>query len=95
MVFQTYVRWFRAALGPNDPGSLMSPLAGHSWESSSFTWSGLMGASLLARGEVSNVKFILVKRFFLAAWGEACMLAEWFLLSWCSKLIASVFISRL
>ncbi|CAK9214018.1 unnamed protein product [Sphagnum troendelagicum] len=81
MVFQTYVRRFRAALGPIDPGSLMSPLAGHSWRSSSFSRSGLMGALLFAYGEANNVKSNLVKRFFLAAWGEACMLAEWFLLS--------------
>ncbi|CAK9226733.1 unnamed protein product [Sphagnum jensenii] len=32
----------------------MSPLAGHSWKSSSFSRSGLMGASLFARGEASN-----------------------------------------
>jgi hypothetical protein len=40
-----------------------------------------MGSSLFTRDEANIAKFNLVKCFFLAAWGEACMLAEWFLLS--------------
>ncbi len=39
--------------------------------------------------------FSLVYRFFLAAWGEACMFAEQFLFSWRAEFSASVFIKRL
>jgi hypothetical protein len=73
----------------------MVSLIGSFWSPLFVSWSAQMKVALSFREGIKVMMFSLVNHFFLAAWGEAWMLAEWFLFSWRAKFSASVFIRRL
>ncbi len=71
--------WFRVASGPIDPEVLVVPPDEGSWSLSSTSRSTRLQVMLSVLEAFNIVMSNLVKRFFLAAYGEARMLTERFL----------------